>query len=103
VIVLRPPDGTLKEIAPIAAAEIEHHRCITAKERWPVEAPFFRQFLQRGLGPQRGIEDLARDRHAELALDAPAFLFFHAGILPGETRLRMARRTPQAHFRVRDD
>ncbi len=74
VIVVGPPDRTAQKESAVARAEIDHERGGAAEQCDEIERTLGREFLEGGLRPQGGIEDLACERHAELALDVPAFL-----------------------------
>src|SRR5205823_2347212 len=68
MVAVRPRERRADEVAPVAAAHVEHDGRLAAEQLAPVQVSL-RHRLERGLRPLRWIEDLPGERHPELALD----------------------------------
>ncbi len=77
VIVVGTPDGAANKETSVAATDIEHTQCLAAEDCAPVERTVFRQSLECRLRPLLRFENLAGNRHAELALDMATLFFGH--------------------------
>ena len=69
MVMIAPAPGAAQQVTAIAAAKIDDDRRDPAKEILPDDRPLVGIFLQRGLGPFGGFQDLPRERHAKLSLD----------------------------------
>src|SRR5581483_4225807 len=87
MIVIRSPHCAADQEAPVAATEIDDQRRRTAEQGGQIQRSLYRQFLEGGLRPLAGNEDLAGERYAEFAFDVSSFLaFIRHGVSPTASR-----------------